>query len=74
MGPTMKDLGIDKLPADQRRALFQEILGSLGDAQADHDLSEEQWEEIDRRCAQADANPDSTVTWADIRSRVEAGK
>ena len=31
MGPTMKDLGIDKLPQDQRRALFQEIVASLGD-------------------------------------------
>ncbi len=73
MGPTMKDLGIDKLPADQRTALAQEILGSLDVARADHDLSEEQWAEIDRRYAQMEANPGSTITWAEIRSRVEAG-
>ena len=74
MGPTMKDLGIDKLPADQRTALAQEILDSLDDARADHDLSEEQWAEIDRRGAEMDANPGMAITWAEIRSRVEAGK
>lgn len=32
MGPTMKDLGIDKLPADQRIALAHEIWDSLDEA------------------------------------------
>ena len=57
MGPTMKDLGIDKLQPDERRALAVEIWDSLGTARPGSLISDEQWAEIHRRDAEMDAEP-----------------
>ena len=70
MGPTMKDLGIDKLPADQRRALVGEILGSLDDAQAVPPLSDAMKAESERRDAEMDAHPERDDTWVEVRAQL----
>ena len=63
MGPTMKDLGIDRLQPEQKIALALEIWDSLEDARPGGNLTEAMWREIDRRDAELDANPGIEMTW-----------
>jgi putative addiction module component (TIGR02574 family) len=72
MGPTMKDLGIDQLSAEQQIALALEIWESLGDARPRNRLTAEQRAELARRDAELDANPEMALTWEQIRSSIEA--
>lgn len=67
MAPTMSELGIDRLPPDERRALAEEILRSL---EADR-LTAEQRAELQRRDAELDAHPERALTWEQIRTAVE---
>ncbi len=68
MGPTMKDLGIDKLPADQRRALAQEISNSLDEAWAVPPMSDALRAELLRRDAEMDADPGPDTSWVEMRA------
>jgi putative addiction module component (TIGR02574 family) len=71
MGPTMKDLGIDRLSPEQQIALALEIWESLGDARPRARLTAEQRLELARRDAELDANPNMALTWEEIRASVE---
>ena len=72
MGPTMKDLGIDRLSTEQRIALALEIWESLGDARPRGRLTAEQRAELARRDAELDAKPGIALTWEQIRASIEA--
>jgi putative addiction module component (TIGR02574 family) len=72
MGPTMSDLGIDRLSVEQRIALAQEIWDSLGDARPVPRLSEERWAEITRRDAELEADPGAGLSWEQVRRDIEA--
>ena len=72
MGPTMSDLGIDRLSVEQRIALAQEIWASLGDSRPGPRLTDERWEEILRRDAELDADPSVGVSWEQVRREIEA--
>ena len=72
MGPTMKDLGIDRLNPEQQIALALEIWESLGDARPRCRLTAEQRAELARRDAELDANPGIALTWEQIRSGIDA--
>jgi putative addiction module component (TIGR02574 family) len=72
MGPTMKDLGIDRLSPEQRITLALEIWESLGEARSPAHLTAEQRSELARRDAELDANPGIALTWEQIRASVEA--
>lgn len=71
MGTTMKDLGIDRLPPADRIALALEIWESLGDDRPAAALTAAQREEVARRDAELDANPDLALTWEQIRAAAE---
>lgn len=68
MGPTMKDLGIDRLSHEQRIALALEIWESLGDNRPPARLTTEQRAELVRRDAELDTNPGGALTWEQIRT------
>ena len=70
MGPTMKDLGIDKLPADQRIALAHEIWGSLNETSEVPPPSDALKAELERRDAEMDAHPGIAITWAEMRTKL----
>ena len=72
MGPTMKDLGIDRLQPEQKIALALEIWDSLESPRPGANLTEAMWREIDRRDAELDANPALAITWGEMRARIEA--
>src|SRR5262249_35716391 len=71
MGPTMKDLGIDRLSAKQKLALALEIWESLGDDRPPGPLSENQRADLARRDAELEAHPEIALTWEQIRASVE---
>lgn len=74
MSPSMKSLGIDRLPPEQRIDLALEIWESLGDDRPAGRLDPDQRAELARRDAELDADPGIAVTWEQIRSAVEAGR
>ena len=67
MAPTMSELGIDRLPPDERRVLAEEILRSLEPER----LTPEQHAELVRRDAELEAHPERALTWEQIRAAVE---
>jgi putative addiction module component (TIGR02574 family) len=72
MGPTMKDLGIDRLNPEQRVALALEIWESLGDERPAVQLTGEQRAELVRRDGELEKDPGIALTWEEIRASVEA--
>ena len=57
MSPALQSLGIDRLSVEEKLRLVEEIWDSIGD-----DLPIPEWhrQELDRRLAAHDANPDDT--------------
>jgi putative addiction module component (TIGR02574 family) len=71
---TMKDLGIDRLPPEERIALALEIWESLGNARPSARLTAEQRKELAQRDAELDANLEIAMTWEQIRASVEKNR
>jgi len=70
MGISAKSLGIDKLDVEQHLKLIGEIWDSVSEEAGDLSLSPEMKEELDKRLAAADANPEVSVPWEDVKKRV----
>ena len=73
MSPTIRELGIDRLSAEQRIAIALEIWESLGEDRPAGRLSTAQREELARRDAALEANPGIALTWEQIRESIEGG-
>jgi len=69
--PTMKRLGIDRLSPEEQIALAMEIWDSLGYDRPGSQLTSEQRQELARRDAEMDANPDIALTWEQVRASIE---
>ena len=69
MSPTMHDLGIDRLSADDRLRLIEEIWGSLSVADQPA-IPGSHRAELDRRLAAADADPCAASPWEEVRARL----
>ena len=70
MPSTMKSLGIDRLPIDERLSLVEEIWESIAADPAAFPLSDAQRAELDRRIAAHDANPEAVIAWAEVKASV----
>lgn len=68
MTATMERLGIDKMTIVERITLAQEILDSVAAEQPRPPLSEAKRRELDRRIADAAANPDDGVPWEQVEA------
>jgi putative addiction module component (TIGR02574 family) len=68
----MKDLGIDRLSAEQRIALALEIWESLGDARPPAQLTPEQRAELERRADEDDASPGDVVPWEQVKAQARS--
>ena len=73
MTPTIQELGIDRMSAEDRLNLIGDIWDSLSD-DGETDIPESHREELDRRLAAADANPAGGVPWEDVRKRLRGGR
>ncbi|MGP0068908.1 MAG: addiction module protein [Isosphaeraceae bacterium] len=72
MSTLITALGIDRLSVGERLQLVQEIWDSLEDEVSILPLSEAQKQELDRRLASLDANPDAVVPWEEVEARALA--
>jgi putative addiction module component (TIGR02574 family) len=72
MSPILEQLGIDRMASDQRLSLAQEIIDSvIADSQC-RPLSPAQLEEIQRRVAEDDANPDDVIPAEEVHAELLA--
>ena len=72
MQPTIKSLGIDRLTVNERLALVHEIWDSIAAEPHPPLLTEPQRQELERRSADDDANPDDVVPWEQVKAEALA--
>ena len=68
MTPTIQSLGIDRLTRDQRIALVQEIWNTIAAEAPPPLLADPLRDELRRRVADDDANPDDVVSWDIVKA------
>ena len=67
MPATMQSLGIDRLPVEEQLALVREIWDHIAASAARPALSEAQLQELRRRVAEDDADPDNLIPWEEVK-------
>lgn len=73
MSSNIHDLGIDQFSVEDRLRLIGEIWDSLPDVQPS-EIPQSHREELDRRLAAADADPDAASPWEEVRARLRGGQ
>jgi len=73
MSPTLQELGIDRLSNEERLRLIGEIWESLTPVDQ-REIPESHREELDRRLADADADPAAGRPWEEVRERLRGKK
>ena len=61
-----------KLPAAERLALLEELWDSLDEDDAALALTDEQRADLERRLAEADADPTGGAPWEEVRERIRS--
>lgn len=69
MAPTLQDLGLDKLSAEDRLAVAEAIWDSVVQEAESAPLSPAQRAELERRLADSIARPDAVTPWEVIKAR-----
>ncbi len=67
-------LNIEDLSVEERILLIEEIWDSIEAEQEMLELTEEQKSELDRRLESYRKNPDESVTWESVKSRLMSGE
>ena len=65
---TMNALGIDRLSVHERLALVHEIWDSIAAEPRDTYLSDAQRNELERRVAEHERNPQDVVPWEQVKA------
>ena len=68
MNASVKSLGIDRLPLDQRLALVEEIWDSIAADSEAVPLTEPQCAELEKRIAEDDAHSHEVTPWGQVRA------
>lgn len=71
MSRMMEALGIDRLSVEDRLQLVEEIWDSIAASPELAPLTEAQKQDLDRRVADLEANPENVVTWDEIKARIQ---
>jgi putative addiction module component (TIGR02574 family) len=69
MSPTIYDLGIDRMSAEDRLRLIGEIWDSLSQGEQS-EIVDSHRDELERRLDDADKNPSSSMPWEEVRARL----
>ena len=69
MSISLKSLGIERLSIAERLRLVEDLWDSIA---ADTPLTDAQRNELDRRLADHEANPDDVVSWEEVQSSITA--
>jgi putative addiction module component (TIGR02574 family) len=72
MPPTLEELGIDRLSAEDRLSLAEAIWESVVKEMESAPLPEAQRKELERRLADSIARPDAVTPWEVIKARALA--
>jgi putative addiction module component (TIGR02574 family) len=62
------------LKVEDRIRIVQAIWDSIAAEKAYPELTDEQKQELDRRIADSEANPDNVMTWQEIRASIRKKK
>lgn len=68
MNASIKSLGIDRLPVEERLILVEEIWDSIAADSAAVPLTDAQRTEIQKRIEEDDANPDDVTPWEQVKA------
>jgi len=69
MPPTLEELGIDRLSAEDRLTLAEAIWDSVARDIEQAPLTEAQRKELERRLADSIARPDAVTPWEVVKAR-----
>lgn len=72
MATSMKSLGIDQLPLEDRLSLAEEIWDSIASDPAAFPLNHTQRAELDRRIADYQARPETAIAWTEVKESLLA--
>ena len=72
MPPSIQALGIDRLSVEDRIALAQAIWDSIAAHPHPPLLTQAQRQELERRLADHEANPDDVVPWEQVKAEALA--
>lgn len=70
MQSTMKSFGIDQLTIADRLRLVEEIWDSIAAGADSLEVPQSHREELERRLADDDANPEAGRPWAEVKARL----
>jgi putative addiction module component (TIGR02574 family) len=68
MNTSVKSLGIDRLPIEERLTLVEEIWDSIAADSGAVPLTEAQRIELEKRIAEDDANPHDVIPWDQVKA------
>ena len=68
MTASIKSLGIDRLPVEERLRLVEEIWDSIAADTAAVPLTDAQQAELQNRIEEDDANPDDVTPWEQVKA------
>lgn len=68
MNASIKSLGIDRLPIEERLALVEDLWDSIAADSAALPLTEAQRVELQKRIEEDDAHPDDVVPWEQVKA------
>ncbi len=72
MAPTLQELGLDRLPLEDRLALAEALWDSVFEGTEADALSEPQRDELARRLADSNSRPDGVTPWEVVKARAVA--
>lgn len=72
MAPTLHELGLDRLPFEERLLVAEAIWDSVAREVDAAPVSPSQRAELERRLADSLAHPDATTPWEEIKARALA--
>ncbi len=68
MKASIKSLGIDRLPLEERLALVEEIWDSIAADSAAVPLTQAQRAELQKRIEEDDAHPEDLTSWEQVKA------
>jgi putative addiction module component (TIGR02574 family) len=68
MNASVKSLGIDRLPIEERIALVEEIWDTISADSNAVPLTDAQRTELEKRIAEDDARPNDVVPWEQVKA------
>lgn len=74
MIPTMKSLGIDQFSVAERILLVEEIWDSIANDGQEAGLTDTQRQDLARRVADYEANPELGSSWEEAKARLRVQK